>query len=323
MSQTVTANPTSDEAVSGTWTGTAGSRYTLVDDHPDTTGVDSLAHGTTAGNLTFGFTAFNIPTGSTAITVYVDYYDGEAASGNNNAAGRLKVGGNYYNAATHNPSGTGWTSRTDTWATNPKSAAAWTAAEVNGTDGTNPLQAFGYYSSDANPAWRTSSIQLRVVYTPLAITGTAVPTAGAVSVALAGVLGFIATVALTTALALAAVAGTIANPPTTGTVAVTASPAALAASGNEGFSGTVALTAVGPDTFSSATEAFTGGCALQPVKAALTASGSETLLATSAVARSAPTLAAVGSAGTASQQSSPSHPRSLLGARTWHRLGAR
>ena len=57
-------NPTSDEAVSGTWTGTAGSRFAVVDDYPDSSGADELTHGTTAGNLTFGFSAFAVPAGA-------------------------------------------------------------------------------------------------------------------------------------------------------------------------------------------------------------------------------------------------------------------
>lgn len=161
---TSTRNPTSDEAVSGTWTGSAGSRYTLVNDHPDSTGTSILAHGTTAGNLTFGFSAFSIPAESTGISVEILYYDKDASNGNNNAAGRLKVNGVYYGSSTHNP-GSVYTLRTDTWATNPNTSAAWTVADVNGT-GSNPLQAFGWVSTDATPAINFSSIQLQVTYTP-------------------------------------------------------------------------------------------------------------------------------------------------------------
>jgi hypothetical protein len=162
---TVSRAPTSDEAVSGTWTGGVGVRYAIVDDYPDTTPTDTLTHGTTAGNITFGFSAFSIPAGSTSISVQVRYYDDEAATGANNVGGRLKVGGNYYNAATHNPSTT-QTARSDNWATNPKTTAAWTVAEVNGTDGTNALQAFGIVSTDANPTFFITSIEVQVTYTP-------------------------------------------------------------------------------------------------------------------------------------------------------------
>ena len=109
---TVSKAPTSDEAVSGSWTGSAATRYTLVDDYPDASGTDSLTHGTTAGNITFGYTAFAIPAGSTAISVAVRYYDQKSASQGASIGGRLKVGGNYYNhASPHNPANAVWTAR--------------------------------------------------------------------------------------------------------------------------------------------------------------------------------------------------------------------
>lgn len=52
---TQTRAPTSDYNFTGTWTGTDGSRYTLVDDYPDTTPDDYLDHGTVAGYIQFGF----------------------------------------------------------------------------------------------------------------------------------------------------------------------------------------------------------------------------------------------------------------------------
>jgi hypothetical protein len=164
---TQTRNPTSDEAASGTLSGSAGSRWTLLDNHPDTTGSDVLTFGTTAASITFGFQAFTVPVGSTAISVQVLYYDGEAANGANNCGGRLKCGTTYHNAATHNPAGTTYTSRTDNFATNPRTAAAWTVDDVNGV-GANALVAFGIGSTDSNPTFRVSSVQLQVTYTPLA-----------------------------------------------------------------------------------------------------------------------------------------------------------
>jgi hypothetical protein len=163
---TASRNPTSDDAESGTWSGgSAGTRYTLVDDHPDSSGADFLTHGTTAGNLTFGLTAFAIPAGSTSISVQVVYYDQKTAAQGAAAAGRLKVGGNYYNASTHNPANGTWTLRTDSWATNPKSGSAWTVDDVNGV-GSNALQGFGFFSNDANPTIRFASVIVQITYTP-------------------------------------------------------------------------------------------------------------------------------------------------------------
>jgi hypothetical protein len=161
---TQTRAPTGDEAVSGTWTGSASTRYTLVDDHPDSAGTDSLTHGTTAGNITFTYTAATIPTGANISAVRVLYYDQKTASQGATVGARLKVNGTYYNAATHNPANGTWTLRTDEWATNPNTSAAWTVTDVNGS-GAAPLQAIGIVSSDASPTIRLSSIMLEVVYT--------------------------------------------------------------------------------------------------------------------------------------------------------------
>jgi hypothetical protein len=165
---TQTRNPTSDEAASGTLSGSAGSRWQLVDDYPDTNGADVLTFGTTAASITFGYSAFTVPAGSTSISVQVLYYDGEAANGANNCGGRLKVGGAYFNAATHNPAGTTYTSRTDNFANNPQTSAAWTVDQVNGVGG-NALTAFGIGSTDSNPTFRVSSVQLQVTYTAPAV----------------------------------------------------------------------------------------------------------------------------------------------------------
>ena len=156
--------PTSDQSVSGSWTGTAGSRYTVVDDYPDSTPTDYLEHGTTAGYLTFGFTAFDVPSGSTGISVQVRFYDAEPASGNNRSACRITVGGTNYDSAYHNPAGTTYTARSYEWANNPKSGSAWTVDDVNGV-GTNALQYFGFFSGDANPKYRVSCIEIQVTYT--------------------------------------------------------------------------------------------------------------------------------------------------------------
>lgn len=165
MAVTDTRNPTSDDTVAGTWTGTAGSRWQVVDDYPDTGGTDELTHGTTAGSLIFGFSAFSIPTTATNITVFVDYYDYKNGSQTCNIGSRLKIGGTTHDSATHNPANgsANRTQRTDTYSTNPKTAAAWVPADVNGT-GSNPLQAFGWRSSDASPTITVSSVRVRVQY---------------------------------------------------------------------------------------------------------------------------------------------------------------
>lgn len=159
---TLTRNPTSDIAVSGDWTGTAGSRYTLVDDYPSQDTLDQLTHGTTAGQILFGYDSVSIGTDNAIESVKINYYDREASNGPNNAAAALRIGGVDYSAATHQVSTT-TTLRTDTFTTNPRTGVAWTVADVNGT-GSNNLSAFGLVSTDANPAVSFTSIQMEVTY---------------------------------------------------------------------------------------------------------------------------------------------------------------
>jgi hypothetical protein len=135
---TQTRNPTSDVSFTGTWTGSAGSRYTLVDDHPDSGNpiTDGLTHGTaTAGEGLFGFSAFTVPTGATNISVQVIYYDFKNAAQACNIQARIRcndtTGRDF--GTTHNP-GNGNANialRTDDFGTtNPKSGSAWTVDDV-------------------------------------------------------------------------------------------------------------------------------------------------------------------------------------------------
>ena len=158
--------PTGDGTVTGTVSGSAGQRFTLVDDYPNTSSSDALTFGTATSAINFTYSAFTVPAGSTGISVQVRYVDGEAASGANNCGGRLIVGGANRNAATHNPSGTSGTLREDNWSTNPSSTAAWTVDEVNGTAGSHALTGFGINSSDSNPTFWVASIEIQVTYTP-------------------------------------------------------------------------------------------------------------------------------------------------------------
>jgi hypothetical protein len=159
---TQTRPPTSDFSASGTWSGTSGSRYTLVNDFPSTNTGSQLTHGTTAGNILFGFSAFTVPAGSTITAVRLKYYDREASSGTNNIGGRLRVGGSTYDVSTHNPTTT-TTLRTDTWTTNPRTSSAWTVDDVNGI-GSNGLTQFGLRSTDASPTISITSMELEVEY---------------------------------------------------------------------------------------------------------------------------------------------------------------
>jgi hypothetical protein len=182
-------------AVTGTWSGT--SRHLLLDDHPDST--NPAADVTTcsgAGALVMGFSAFDVPANSTSISVQVLYYDFKNGSQGSVAGSLLRCNDttNRNSSATHNP-GNGNANvalRTDNYATNPKSGAAWTVDEVNGS-GTNALTAFGVRVTDASPTVAFSSAHLQVTYTePVqAITGTGAFTAQAASMAGVGTVRWV------------------------------------------------------------------------------------------------------------------------------------
>ena len=159
-----TRNPTSDIAFTGTWTGTAGSRYQNVDDHPDSTGADKLTHGTTAGKGLFGYLVFSAPVGATIQSVQVVYYDQKTGGPAASWGAFLRVNGAEQAVIdAHNPANGTWTLRTATMTTNPVTGQAWTVDQVNGV-GSNALDAFGLIATDASPTIEVASIQLLVNY---------------------------------------------------------------------------------------------------------------------------------------------------------------
>jgi hypothetical protein len=164
---TVDRSPTGDGTFTGTWSGSAGSRYQAVDDYPDSTGTDSLTHGTTAGSGRFTRSAFAIAEPATITSVAILYYDQKSGSASSAARSCLTMDGGLQCASTHNPSNGTWVSRTDTWTTNPLTGAPWTVAQVNGTAGTNDLDAeVTLGATDASPTILFSSVIIRVTYTP-------------------------------------------------------------------------------------------------------------------------------------------------------------
>lgn len=163
---TQTRNPTSEVVITGTWSGT--SRHLLLDDYPDS--ANPIADGTAcsaAGVAMFGFSPFTVPVGATSLSIQVRYYDFKAASQSSSIGAAIRCNDTTNRlAAAHNP-GNGnaaIAARSDSYATNPKSGAAWTVNDVNGV-GTNGLTAFGLSCTDASPAVTVSCVQLQVTYT--------------------------------------------------------------------------------------------------------------------------------------------------------------
>ncbi len=61
----------------------------------------------------------------------------------------IRVGGTTYLTAPSTEVPTSYGTISYTWATNPRTGNAWTADEINGV-GSNALQGFGVYSTDAS-----------------------------------------------------------------------------------------------------------------------------------------------------------------------------
>lgn len=139
--------PTSDSATYNEWTASGGgSKFADVDDtigadDADTTYI-SEAFGGLPSVQAFGFTAFSIT--SSAITNVQVVAIARQTGANGQLRGGLRIGVgtvNDYQSAAQALSGS-YTTYTFTFATNPQTTAAWTEAEVEGTDGTNPLVEF-------------------------------------------------------------------------------------------------------------------------------------------------------------------------------------
>lgn len=149
-------NPTSDISATGTWSGSSGSRYTLVDDYPDTTADKLTLTGFSGGNINFGFSAFTVPGGAKINYVAVRYYDATPAGGLNPQAG-AKLGST---EETPHVLITTPTFREARWYKNPSGNVLWTVSAVNA------LTSFGIHSPSANPGVDIYSIQIGVDYEP-------------------------------------------------------------------------------------------------------------------------------------------------------------
>ena len=146
--------PTSTLTVQGAWsfTGcTSSTAYQCVDDpigSPNNSTDYLRVQNNSGKEATFGFLAFTVPAGATIQYVRVTHVT-ILNSGSANIKAALRVGGTIYPQPAAQTLSAAWTAYNYGWTTNPRTGAAWTVADVNGT-GSNPLQGMGVYSGSGD-----------------------------------------------------------------------------------------------------------------------------------------------------------------------------
>lgn len=162
-----TRYPTADFSSSGTWAvfpANPVTKWDKVDESAQDGDSTYLLHGTTAGYALFTSSAFTVPQGATITNLTIGYVVKDDSSGNNNLRAAIRVNGTN-DLTTDNGAnpGNSYAVRTYSFTNNPDTGNAWTVNDINGT-GSNPLQAFGIYSSDANPQMRITQVYAQVDY---------------------------------------------------------------------------------------------------------------------------------------------------------------
>lgn len=170
QASTQNRTPTSDENNTGSFT--TSPLWSKMNDASDATLIVGVNN--TGGHASFGFTAFSVPAGAIISKLSIHYRCRSTTTSTAQiCASNIKVGGTYYgsgdtaggDAGSGAPSSAGAISdRTFDFTTNPKTGLSWTIAEINGTDVTNPLQAFGVGSNDYNPDVNFYDVDATVTY---------------------------------------------------------------------------------------------------------------------------------------------------------------
>jgi hypothetical protein len=140
-------------------------KYAAVDETTPNDGDYITCAADAGGYALFTSPVFSVPASAT-ITDLTIYYRARGVSwgGQNNIRAAIKVGGNVYDTVDtgQNP-GTSFYTHSYSFNTNPKTGAAWTVGEINGT-GANALQQFGIASNDLDPDILVSMVYAVVNY---------------------------------------------------------------------------------------------------------------------------------------------------------------
>lgn len=146
----------------------ANNYYANVDEEPVDYN-DTIVLTTDSGNNSFLFTptsAFSLTDGAKQVlNVAVYFYAvdwGVHTAATNVITAYVKAGGSYASSTSSNP-GITPSSFSKAFTTNPATGLAWTEADIEGT-GANPLQGFGFFSTDGVPDLGVSQILAVVTY---------------------------------------------------------------------------------------------------------------------------------------------------------------
>jgi hypothetical protein len=120
----------------------------------------------TSSTVLFSFTAPSVPSSSVVNGVKVYYRHKKSTTQTCNIRSMLGVGSaNYVTVdAGANPANGAWNTSGYNYTTNPKTGSPWLPAEINRTDGTNDLQFFGLYTSDASPRPTLTQVYVEINY---------------------------------------------------------------------------------------------------------------------------------------------------------------
>jgi len=159
-------HPTANGSASS-WTASgATSAWQCVDDETPNDDTDTIYPTVNGQQALFAFSAFGIPAGAVVSSLDVTYRHKKTGSSAANIHSVLKVGDTVYHSTDGgvNPTNGVWNDRTYQYTTNPKSATAWTADDINGS-GTNALQEFGVDTTDITPRVYCTQVFATVNYT--------------------------------------------------------------------------------------------------------------------------------------------------------------